>query len=71
MNENRNGIANNFEININEIKFEKQISEGVFLSIQGFGIIFKARWRESTVVVKMLKIENLNESLIKDFKNEC
>jgi mitogen-activated protein kinase kinase kinase 9 len=34
-------------------------------------VIYKARWRESTVVVKMIKIDDINESIIKDFKNEC
>ena len=36
----------NLEIDFNELKLESQISEG------GYGIIYKAKWRESVVAVK-------------------
>lgn len=50
-----------FEIDFNELILEKQISEG------GYGIIYKGRWRETVVAVKMLKIEGISESHVRDF----
>lgn len=50
-----------FEIDFNELKMEKQISEG------GFGMIYRARWRETTVAVKVLKPDLMREETIKDF----
>lgn len=44
---------------------EKQISEG------GYGIIYKAKWRETVVAVKMFKIDANNENHIRDFLSEC
>ena len=38
------------EIPFHEIKLGKQISEG------GYGIIYKATWRKTTVAVKIFKI---------------
>jgi mitogen-activated protein kinase kinase kinase 9 len=52
---------NSMEIPFDEIKLGKQISEG------GYGIIFKATWRKSTVAVKVFKIEPDNENAIRDF----
>ena len=54
-----------YEIDFSDITRRKQISEG------GFGIIEKAKWRESTVAVKLLKKEFMKEETIKDFLNEC
>jgi mitogen-activated protein kinase kinase kinase 9 len=54
-----------YEIDFNDITTVKPISEG------GFGLIYKARWRESTVAVKLLKQEFMKEDTIKDFLNEC
>lgn len=53
----------NFEIDFKELTFEKQISEG------GYGIIYKGRWRETTVAIKIFKIES--ESAVRDFFSEC
>lgn len=50
-----------FEVDFNELKMEKQISEG------GFGMIYRARWRETTVAVKVLKPDLMREETIKDF----
>lgn len=47
-----------------EIQKIKQIAEG------GFGMIYKAKWRETMVAVKVLKSELLNEETIKDFLYE-
>ena len=46
------------------MQIESQISEG------GYGVIYRARWREITVVVKKFKIENGDVSL-RDFLSEC
>ena len=54
-----------FEIDFNELTIEKRIGEG------GFGIIYRARWRESTIAVKVLKPDLMREETIKDFQNEC
>lgn len=54
-----------FEIDFNELTIEKRIGEG------GFGIIYRARWRESTVAVKVQKPDLMREETIKDFQNEC
>ena len=50
-----------FEIDFNELAIERRIGEG------GFGIIYKARWRESTIAVKVLKPDLMREETIKDF----
>lgn len=54
-------VSNNYEIDFNELKQLKKISEGAF------GIIFKANWRETIVAAKMVKKEYLNSEVIKDF----
>lgn len=54
-----------FEIDFKELVLEKQISEG------GYGLIFKGKWRESVVAIKMLKAENMKEESINDFLREC
>jgi serine/threonine protein kinase len=42
--------------------FDKQISEG------GYGIIYKGKWRETTVAIKLFKIES--EGAVRDFFSE-
>ena len=54
-----------FEIDFNEIKLDKQISEGAF------GVVFRARFRETICAVKMLKTVQLNEFQRRDFISEC
>lgn len=49
------------EIDFNELELISQISEG------GFGLIFKAKWRNSVVAVKIMKQELMKKELIKDF----
>ena len=48
------------EIDFKEIILEKQISEG------GYGVIYRGRWRESVVAIKMLKID-MKEEHVRDF----
>ena len=54
-----------FEIDFNEIEMIDKLAEG------GFGIIYKAKWRETIVAVKLLKNELMKEETIKDFLYEC
>lgn len=49
------------EIDFKELNLISQISEG------GFGLIFKAKWRDSIVAVKVMKQELMKKELIKDF----
>ncbi|KAM3137799.1 hypothetical protein pb186bvf_010042 [Paramecium bursaria] len=58
-------FQSSLDIDFNDILLEKQISEG------GYGVIYKAKWRETVVAVKMFKIEGMNESHIRDFLSEC
>jgi|JI6StandDraft_1071083.scaffolds.fasta_scaffold07031_10 serine/threonine protein kinase len=57
-------FSTTLEIPFSEITLEKQISEG------GYGIIYKGKWRETTVAVKLFKIDT-SESSVKDFLSEC
>jgi alpha-tubulin suppressor-like RCC1 family protein len=50
-----------FEIDYNEIELMHRIAEG------GFGLIYKAKWRETIVAVKLLKPDLMKEETIKDF----
>lgn len=49
------------EIPFEELQLERQISEG------GFGLIYKAHWRNTLVAVKVMKKELMKRELIKDF----
>lgn len=49
------------EIPFEELQLERQISEG------GFGLIYKAHWRNTLVAVKIMKKELMKRELIKDF----
>ena len=44
---------------------EKQINEG------GYGIIYRGKWRESVVAIKVIKTEGLSENVLRDFLSEC
>ena len=50
-----------FEIDFKELEIVKHVAEG------GFGVIYKAKWRETQVAVKILKPDLLKEETIKDF----
>lgn len=49
------------EIPFSEIELGKQISEG------GYGIIYKGKWRKTTVAIKIFKIDENSDNSIKDF----
>lgn len=53
------------EIPFEELSLGKQISEG------GYGVIYKATWRKTTVAIKLFKIEQENTNSIRDFISEC
>ena len=53
------------EIDFSEIHIEKQINEG------GYGIIYRARWRESIVALKLFKMDGMTENHFRDFLSEC
>ena len=50
-----------FEIDFKEIEIIEHIAEG------GFGLIYKGKWRETIVAIKLLKTELMKEETIKDF----
>lgn len=57
----RNHWKLSFEIDYDELKFEKKIAEG------SFGIIYRGKWRGTTVAIKELKAEFLQQKSIIDF----
>ena len=57
-------LDENLKIDFSSIKIEKKISEG------GYGIIYRGRWRDCVVAIKMLKYTK-KLSQIKDFMSEC
>ena len=54
----------NVEIDWAELELIERLNEG------GYGVIYRARWREIVVVVKKFKIDNGDVSL-RDFLSEC
>ncbi|KAL4459784.1 hypothetical protein ABPG74_003310 [Tetrahymena malaccensis] len=55
----------NLEIKFQDLEIQNKITEG------GYGIIYKAKWREIVVAVKKFKIDYNNEQQIVEFVNEC
>lgn len=58
-------IDYSFEIDFADITLLEQINEG------GYGVIYKGRWRETIVAVKVLKTEGMTENNVRDFLQEC
>ena len=54
-----------FEIGYKDLKFDKRISEG------GYGIVYKGRWRSTTVAIKEIKKEIIEQDKLEEFRNEC
>ena len=50
-----------FEIAYEELKFEKEIAQGAF------GQIFRGKWRETTVAIKLLKKNKTEVNSMKFF----
>eukprot|EP00026_Physarum_polycephalum_P008876 Phypoly_transcript_08979.p1 GENE.Phypoly_transcript_08979~~Phypoly_transcript_08979.p1 ORF type:complete len:344 (+),score=53.93 Phypoly_transcript_08979:284-1315(+) len=57
-------LSHDIEIPFNEIMFGDRIGEGTF------GLVFKAHWRGSPVAVKMLKMQNITEHALQEFRKE-
>lgn len=55
----------NFEINHDDLVFEKKISEG------GCGIVYKGRWKHTLVAIKEIKKEIIHQDKLDEFINEC
>lgn len=55
----------NFEINFNDLKLDKRISEG------GYGIVHKGRWMSTVVAIKEIKKEIIEQDKLEEFRNEC
>lgn len=43
------GFIANYEINYNDLLFDRKISEG------GYGIVYRGRWKYTTVAIKEIK----------------
>lgn len=56
--------GNDIEIPFSEIAFGDRIGEGTF------GLVYKATWRGSPVAVKMLKMQNITEHALQEFRKE-
>ncbi len=55
----------NYEISYNDLQFDRKISEG------GYGIVYRGRWKHTTVAIKEIKREIIEQDKLEEFKNEC
>jgi hypothetical protein len=58
------GSKDALEIDLKELKFEKQIGAG------GFGVVYRGTWRGGAVAIKQV-IDKFNSSDIENFKAEA
>lgn len=54
----------NFEIKFRDLKFDSKLSEG------GYGIVHRGRWLSTTVAIKEIKREIIEQDKLEEFKNE-
>ena len=54
-----------YEISYQEITLDRKISEG------GYGIVYRGRWKHTTVAIKEIKKEIIEQDKLEEFKNEC
>lgn len=59
------GFKANYEISYNDLIFDRKISEG------GYGIVYRGRWKYTTVAIKEIKREIIEQDKLEEFKNEC
>lgn len=59
------GFKANYEISYNDLLFDRKISEG------GYGIVYRGRWKYTTVAIKEIKREIIEQDKLEEFKNEC
>jgi mitogen-activated protein kinase kinase kinase 9 len=59
------GFKANYEINFSDLQFDRKLSEG------GYGIVYRGRWKHTTVAIKEIKREIIEQDKLEEFKNEC
>ena len=64
MDENRVFYQNN-EIPFDQLHYDRKLSEG------GYGIVYRGRWKYTTVAIKEIKKEIIEQDKLEEFKNEC
>ena len=64
MDENRVFYQNN-EIPFDQLQYDRKLSEG------GYGIVYRGRWKYTTVAIKEIKKEIIEQDKLEEFKNEC
>jgi hypothetical protein len=48
----------------------KDLLYGDLLGVGAFGRVYRGKWKGTTVAIKMLLVQNLNEAILNDFKSE-
>ena len=48
---NNKAFKANYEINYSDLQFDRKLSEG------GYGIVYRGRWKHTTVAIKEIKRE--------------
>ena len=64
MDENRVFYQNN-EIPFDQLQYDRKLSEG------GYGIVYRGRWKYTTVAIKEIKKEIIEQDKLEEFRNEC
>jgi len=54
----------NYEISYNDLVFERKISEG------GYGIVYRGKWKYTTVAIKEIKKEIIEQDKLEEFKSK-
>ncbi len=62
---NNKAFKANYEINYGDLQFDRKLSEG------GYGIVYRGRWKHTTVAIKEIKREIIEQDKLEEFKNEC
>jgi mitogen-activated protein kinase kinase kinase 9 len=62
---NNKAFKANYEINYSDLQFDRKLSEG------GYGIVYRGRWKHTTVAIKEIKREIIEQDKLEEFKNEC
>ena len=55
----------NNEIPYKELHLDRKLSEG------GYGIVYRGKWKHTTVAIKEIKKEIIEQDKLEEFKNEC
>ena len=58
-------FKHNYEISCKELTYERKLSEG------GYGIVYRGKWKHTTVAIKQIKKEVIEQDKLEEFKNEC